>query len=160
MKYMMSGGKMRKFNGIDISEAETMRYAKIQNLISLLQGRGNFVAADAVLEPGMPLSFELGRKIAVVESKIRIGKKRYNANEIKKVTINTEGSMAIYDSRGKKLCGSLGLNVSLNHIELFCVWVRKNNIPVEVVSGKGERLFQYMILFIAVTVMVLLRIIR
>ncbi len=151
---------MGKFNRMDISEAETMRYAKIQSLISLLQGKGNFVATDAVLEPGMSLSFALGRKIAVEGSKIRIGKKSYNANEIKKVTINTEGSMAIYDSCGKKLCGSLRLNVSLKHIELFCVWVRKNNIPVEVLSGKGERFFQYMILFIAVTVMVLLRIIR
>ncbi len=147
-------------NRMDISEAENVRYAKIQNLINLLQGKGNFAATDAVLEPGMPLSFELGRRIAVGGSKIRIGKKSYHANEIKKVTINTEGSMAIYDSCGKKLCGSLGLNVSLKHIELFCVWVRRNNIPVEVVSGNGERFFQYMILFIAVAVKVLLRIIR
>lgn len=137
-----------------------MRYAKIQNLISLLQGKGNSVEIDTILGNVCPSSFELGRRIAVDGEKITIGKKSYKTYEIKKVAINTEGSMALYDSYGKKLCGSLSLNISLDNIEMFCVWVRKNNIPIEVVSGKKERFFQYMILSITVIVLVLVKIMK
>ncbi len=151
---------MEKRNRIDISEAETMRYAKIQNLIRLLQDEGNHSEGiNIVLENELPSSFAMGKMIAVDGEKIRIGKKSYSSHEIKKVIINTEGSMAIYGEDGKKLCGSLRLNVSLDNIELFCVWVRKSNIPVEVVSEKRERFFQYMFLFIVVITVALLKII-
>ncbi len=145
---------------MDMSEAETMRYAKIQNLIHLLQGKGNSVGVDAVLGNDLPAPFQVGRKIAIDGERLTIGKKSYHSYEIKKVTINREGSMAIYDNQGTKICGSLRLNASSDHIELFCVWVRKNNIPVEVISGKGERFLQYLILAIVVMTAVFLKILK
>lgn len=153
---------MAKSGRINISQAETMRYKKIQNLISLLQGKGNTVAVDAIWGNGSPspIAFSLGRRIAVDGEKIRIGKKSYNAYEIEKVVINAEGSMAIYDHFGKKLCGCLRLNASTDNIELFCVWVQKSNIPVEIVSGRRERFFQYAILSIAVAAKVLYEVLK
>lgn len=142
---------------MDISEAETIRYAKIQNLILLLQGKGTSVGVDAVLGNDLPAPFQVGRKIAVDGERLTIGKKSYHSYEIKKVTINKEGSMAIYDSHGTKICGSFRLNASLDNIELFCVWVRKSNIPVEVLSGKGERFLQYLILAIVVITAILFK---
>lgn len=147
-------------NRSKMSQAETMRYTKIQNLINLLQGGEKSAVIDSILGDSLPSPFTIGRRIAVDEKTIKIGKRSYDVFEIKKVTINTEGSMAIYDNNGKKLCGSLSLNVSLENIALFCVWVRKNNIPVEVVSGKGERAFQGAILLVVVIVVVLLKLIR
>lgn len=144
----------------DIVESETMRYKKIQNIISLLQGNENAVLTETILGNKPSLSFTLGRRIAIDGEKIRIGKQSFRAYEINKVTINTEGSMAIYNNYGEKLCGSLSLNASLDNIELFCVWVRKCNIPIEVISGNRERFFQYAILLITVAVIVLLRIIK
>lgn len=151
---------MSKLSRVNISRAETMRYAKIQNVINLLQGKGNSIEIDTVLRNDFPSPFELGRAVAVDGEKIRIGKKVYHFHEIKKVTINTEGSMAIYGEYGKKLCGRFRLNVSSDNIEMFCIWVRKRNIPVEVISGKKERFFQYMILLITVIVLVLLKIMK
>ncbi len=144
----------------EIFDAETMRYKKIQNLINLLQGTGNPAAIDTIFGDSFPSSFKLGKGIVIDGQTIRIGKKSYNSFEIKRVTINTEGSMAIYDSYGKKLCGSLRLNVSLDNIEMFCVWVRKRNIPVEVVSGKKERFFQYVVLSITVAVLLLWKVMK
>ncbi len=144
---------------MDISEAETLRYAKIQNLIHLLQGEENFVGVDAVLGNDLPAPFQIGRKIAVDGERLTISKKSYQSYEIKKVIINTEGSMAIYDNHGTKICGSLRLNASSDNIELFCVWVRKNNIPVEVISGKRERFLQYLILAIVVMMVELIKLI-
>lgn len=150
MKHKLVSRKLR--------EAESMRYRKIQNLIHLLQGKGNSIGIDAALGNDLPAPFKVGRRIAVDGEKIKIGKKSYSSCEIKKVTINTEGSMAMYDGFGKKLCGSLLLNASLNNVELLCIWIQKSNIPAEVVSGKGERLFQYMVVFFAVAAVITLQI--
>lgn len=150
--------KMLKSKKINIYEAENLRYQKIQNLINLLQGNEAEIVSVYGNDPD--LHFKLGRKITIDGENIKIRRKSFLSYEIKKVTINTEGSMAIYDHCGKKLCGSLSLNASLNNIELFCVWVHKNNIDAEVVSGKGERFFQYMILSFVVIVGVLLRIVK
>lgn len=43
----------------------------------------------------------------------------------------------MYNRDGRKLCGSVWLNSSTKNIEMFCVWVRKYRVPVEVVTGKG-----------------------
>lgn len=141
-------------------EAENMRCKKIQNLISLLQGNENSALIDAVLENQPSLAFEVGRRIAIDGETIKIGKQSFSSHEIEKVTINAEGSMAIYNRYGKRLCGSLSLNVSQDNIELFCVWVHKYNISVEVLSGKGERFFQYMLLLITAAAVVLREILK
>ncbi len=151
---------MVNLNKNNMSKAVSMRYTKIQKLIDLLQGNANSAAIDTILGDNLPAPFTIGRRIAVDERTIKIGKKNYNIHEIKNVTVNTEGSMAIYDNNGKKLCGSLSLNVSSENIELFCVWVRRCNIPVEVLSGKGERIFQYVILSVSVLVVVFLKLLN
>lgn len=141
-------------NKSNIAEAETLRYDKIQNLINLLQG------TDTIYGNDFPTNFNVGKRIRIDGEQIRIGKKYYSPNEINKVTINTEGSMAIYDCCDIKICGTLSINVSLKNIELFCVWVHKNNISAEVVSGKKERFFQYAILLITVAVLMTLKIMK
>lgn len=151
---------MVDINRSNMSKAETMRYTKIQNLIDLLQGNTNLAVIDSTLGDSLPAPFTIGRRIAVDETTIKIGKKSYSIHEIKNVTINTEGSMAVYGNNGKKLCGSLSINVSSDNIELFCVWVRRCNIPVEVLSGKRERIFQYVILLVSVIVAVFLKLLN
>ncbi len=148
-------------NKSNIAEAETLRYDKIQNLINLLQGTvQNSALTNTIYGNDFPTNFNVGKKIRIDGEQIRIGKKYYSSNEINKVTINTEGSMAIYDCCDIKICGTLSINVSLKNIELFCIWVHKNNISAEVVSGKKERFFQYAILLITVTVLMTLKIMK
>lgn len=132
-----------------IVQAEEVRYARIQQLIDLLCYRQKNIPVD-LIEEEMQESFAVGMKIKVDGNKIRIRNREYSSVELQKVTINTEGTMAVYDRDGKKLCGSIWLNSSTKNIELFCVWVRKNHVPVDVVSGKGEKVLQMLILVIAV----------
>lgn len=140
-----------------MEKAEAQRYSKIQNIIDYLQGNRNSGLIDILMGDSVPSSFNVGRRISVDGKVIKIGKKNYNTYEIKKVSINTEGSMAIYKNNGKKLCGSLSLNVSMENIGVFCAWVRQNAIPVEVVSGKGERAFQYTFLVIVILVILIIK---
>lgn len=124
-----------------MQKAENARYTKINSLIQCLQGEGNSRVIDILAEDNFPTSFQVGSRISVEEKVISIGKRRYSAYEIQKVTTNTEGSMSIYDNNGKKICGTLWLNVGTRNIDLFCVWVRKNNIRVEVRPGKKRDFF-------------------
>ena len=124
-----------------IMQAEDMRYAKIQRLIDLLCPKEKNIL-EVLAEDGIS-PFDVGKRIKVDGKNIRIKNRDYFAAELQKVTINTEGSMAIYDRNGRKLCGSIDLNVSSKNVELFCLWVRKNNVPAEVVSGTRERIFQW-----------------
>lgn len=144
----------------NIQQAEIMRYAKIQNAINLLQGNGSSIAAEAVWSDTSIAPFKVGRFIVIDDETIHIGKKTYNLHDMGKVVINTEGSMSIYNSFRKKICGCLRLNVSLNNIELFCVWIHKNKIPVEIVSGKRERIFQYAVLTITVAAVLLFTLLK
>ena len=137
-------------------QAEERRYAIIQRLTDLLCNKEEMVV-DQLAENGMYEPFSVGKKIKIDGRNIKIRRKRYSSVELLKVTINTEGSMAIYDREGRKLCGSLSLNLSVKNIELFCVWVRKYNVPVEVVTGTHEKLFQWIILAMAVLAIVLYR---
>ncbi len=137
-----------------IVQAEEMRYARIQQLIDLLCHRQKNIPVDFIAEE-MQESFTVGMKIKVNGNKIRIRNREYSSVELQKVTINTEGTMAVYDRDGKKLCGSIWLNSSTKNIELFCIWVRKNHVPVDVVSGKGEKVLQMLILVIAVAALFL-----
>ena len=57
--------------------------------------------------------------------------------------------MTVYNRDGRKLCGSIWLNSSTKNVELFCVWVRRHCVPVEVVTGKGEKALQILILVVA-----------
>lgn len=140
----MIGNRIEK-----IVQAEEMRYARIQQLIDLLFHKSKNMPVDLV-EEEMQESFPVGMKIKVDGNKIRVRNREYSSVELQKVTINTEGTMAIYNRDGRKLCGSIWLNSSTKNIELFCVWVRKYHVPTEVVSGKGEKVLQMLILVFAV----------
>lgn len=141
-----------------MSQAESMRYAKIQRQIDLLCGKDKTIL-DEMAKDGMKEPFHVGKKITVNDNTIRIKNKTYAPSELK-VTINTEGSMAIYDYSGKKLCGSISLNVSTKNVELFSLWARRHNVPAEVVSGKRERIFQWVVFAVAFLVIILVRFLR
>lgn len=138
---------------MDIVNASAVRYKKIQDMIDLIKGEGSSKAIDAILKNSLFAPFKVGKSIFIDGDTIKIGKKEYYYNDIDKVTVNTEGSIALYDRYGKKLCGSFRLNLSCYNIQLFCIWARLHGIPAEVVSGKKERIFQFLLLaatFIAV----------
>lgn len=139
-----------------MSQAESMRYAKIQRQIDLLCGKDKTILDD-MAKNGMNESFYVGKKITVNGENIIIKNKTYAPYELQKVTINTEGSLAIYDQSGKKLCGSIFLNVSTKNVELFSLWVRKHKVQAEVISGKRERIFQWFLFVLALLVFVLFR---
>ena len=141
-----------------IMRAEDMRYAKIQRLIDLLCPKGNNIL-EVLAEDGIS-PFDVGKRIKVDGKNIRIKNRDYIAAELQRVTINTEGSMAIYDRNGRKLCGSIDLNVSSKNVELFCLWVRKNNVPAEVVSGTRERIFQWCVLVVGVLLVIVYKVLN
>lgn len=137
-----------------MSQAVDIRYAKIQRLIGLLCPKEENVL-DALIEDGLRSPFNVGKRIKIDDQNIRIKNKDYHSTELQRVTINTEGSMAIYDCNDRKLCGSIDLNLSSQNVELFCLWVRKNHVPAEVVSGTCERIFQWCVLAVGVFLIVL-----
>lgn len=140
-----------------MAQAETTRYAKIQRLINLLcQKDENILTILSGNSFNKP--FKVGRKITIDGQKITVKNRTYDYYDLQKVTINTEGSMSIYDRSGRKLCGWVELNLSVKNIELFCLWARKYNVPAEVLSGKRERIFQWLILAVAVLILVMVRI--
>lgn len=142
-----------------MSQAVNMRYTKIQRLIGLLCGEDNTIL-DEIVRTGFTRPFNVGRKITVDGERLWIKNKSYMPYELQKITINTEGSLAVYDSSGKKLCGWSLLNVSVKNIELFCVWARKYHVPAETVSGKHERIFQWGVLALTVLLVVVFRLLR
>jgi hypothetical protein len=142
-------------NGKRIEKAQEFRYSKINHLIQYLQGLNNARLIDELTEDSELTAFCVGKRIRIDGKFIKIGKREYQVYDIKKVTINTEGSMAIYDKNNRKICGALWLNVGAKNIELFCIWVRKNSIQVEVKSGKGELFFQYLFLGIVILIIIL-----
>ena len=135
---------------LDMQQAETLRYALIQNILDIIQNNA--------AEVSVPHDFNVGKRLSVSGSTLHIGKKSFEAYEIGKFTVNTEGSMALYDRYGKKICGTFGLNVSLKNIDIFCKWIKKNNVSAEVVSGKAERIFQYIFMFVGIAVIVLIKV--
>lgn len=120
-----------------ISAAEKQRYDKIKLIVALLCGDSQ--VTEVLIENTPDQTFKTGRRITVDGEIIRIKNKSYEARQLQKITINTEGSMRIFDRYGKKLCSSLTLNSSSANIERFCIWARKHKIPAEVVSGIPER---------------------
>lgn len=132
-----------------IAQTEDARYAKIQQLINLLCHREQR-NLDEFMGDALQENFPVGMKIKIDGNRITIRNRTYSPAELQKVTINTEGTLAVYNREGRKLCGSVWLNSSTKNIELFCIWVRKYHVPVEVVAGKGEKAFQLLILVIAV----------
>lgn len=120
-----------------INEAEKQRYDKIKRIVALLCCDSKLV--EIVAENSSDQHFKTGRRIIVDGEIIRIKNKAYEARQLQKIIINTEGSMRIYDRYGKKLCGSMTLNSSSANVERFCIWARKYKIPAEVVSGVSER---------------------
>ena len=148
----------------DLAGAESARYSKIQNVTNILNddvdgATRSIVFSDLIASTDLQ-PFCVGKAISIDGQTISIGKKSYPAYEIQKVTVNTEGSMAVYNRSGKKICGYLRLNVSMKNIELFCAWVRKYHIPAEIRSGKAERFFQYALLGITVLLCLLYKLTR
>ncbi len=135
-----------------MKQAEAVRYALIQNVLDIIHNN--------VPEVNVPHDFNVGKRFSVSGSTLNIGRKSFESYEIGKFTVNTEGSMALYDRYGKKLCGTLCLNVSLKNIDIFCKWIKKNNISAEVVSGKSERTFQYIFLILGVAAVILIKVLR
>lgn len=139
-------------------QAEDMRYKKIQRLIDLLcpkQERAFDDLLDDLIGTGLCTPFNVGRWIMVEDSGIKIRNILYHASDIQKVKVNTEGSIWIYGPGGKKLCDWRHLNVSTEHVELFCLWVRKQNVPAEVISARGERIVQWSVFASGVLVIIL-----
>lgn len=149
---------MSRLSFPDLSKAVAVRYSKIQNIIRLLSGSEESDKTLSVLKEILPSSFEMGGRISVDGEMLRVGRRTYHVREIGKVVINTEGSMAVYDTSGKKICGTLQLNTGTKNIESFCIWVRRFHVPAEVVSGKTERFLQYAFLFLTVAVVVILKV--
>ncbi len=146
-------------NADKMLQAENMRYKKIERLANLLCDDNplplDYSAMDSLDDP-----FTVGKKITVEGENIIINKKTYSSSDIKSVTISTEGSLAIYDRRDKKLCGWSALNLSTKNIELFCLWARKHNIPAKTVSGNVERGFQLFFLVLVILTIVIIKIIH
>ena len=146
---------LRKKTVKKLSEAENMKHAKIQYITGLLTNNDKLNSILLTL----PLSaFNVGKSIIIDGENITIDKNKYNCREIGNIFISTAGSMAIYDTYGKKLCSRSKLNTNSENIELFCVWVRQNNIPVKVRSGKPELVLQYAIITAVIALMAAIRI--
>ena len=136
--------------------AEKQRYDKINLLIALLCSENRVI--DTVNENTPAQSFKVGKRVTVDGEIIRIKNKSYEARQIQKIIINTEGSIKIFDRYGKKLCGSLTLNSSSNNINQFCIWARKHQIPAEAVSGTPEKVILMVFMGIVTLVVELVKV--
>lgn len=141
------------------ANAENIRYAKIKRLTDLLCSEEKGLI-DAIAENQATAPFKVGKRITVDGDSITIKGKAYSANQLNKVTVSKEGSMGIYDRYGKKLCGWIALNSACHNIELFCLWIRKYNVPAEVLSGKAERIFRIAFLILTVLAIILSKILK
>lgn len=139
-----------------MDQAIKWRYAKIKRMTDFLCSEDKTVLDSVPL----PKSFNVGKWMRIDGQNIIIKNKTYDCFEIKKVTINTEGSFSIYDRSGKRLCWWLELNLSVENIELFCIWARKNGIPAEVVSGKGERTAQWAFFGVVLAMVILIKVLQ
>lgn len=142
-----------------MKQAENMRYAKIERLTDLLC-RKDHTVFDDIIGDEIDKPFKVGKRIAVEGERIAIKNKAYDCFDLKRVTINSEGSFSVYDRSGRKLCGWAELNLSVENIELFCIWVRKHGIPADVVSGKGERTVQWVVFSVALVLIVFIGVLR
>lgn len=142
-----------------MSQAQSIRYGKIERLTELLC-RDNSVPLDYSAMGSLDKPFKVGKRIIVDGQNVSINKKTYCAYDIKKVTINTEGSLSIYSRSGKKLCGWSVLNLSTEKIELFCLWARRNGILSESVSGGSEKAFQLVFLSAVIILVVLIKLLH
>ena len=131
-----------------IVQAEDERYARVRQLVNLLCRREQNTP-DSFMEDALQEPFPVGMKIKIDGSKITIRNREYTSAELQKVTINTEGTLAVYNREGRKLCGSVWLNSSTKNVDLFCGWVSKYHVPVEVVTGRGEKALQILIMVVA-----------
>lgn len=143
----------------EMKKAENMRYANIERLTYLLCQSEHDGFYDAAAEL-LCKSFRVGKRIVIDGERIVIKNRTYSCMDLKRVTINSEGSFAVYDRGGRKLCGWAELNLSAENIELFCIWVRKHGVPAEAVSGKGERILQWVIFSVILALVGLVRVLR
>lgn len=154
--------------GKRMADAETARYGKINALIGILTGEREKIIPGGLLEDSQKNPMEtlfaddfkskinVGGKITIDGDELMIGRKTYGADDLQKVTINTEGSMKLYDRKGKKLCGTFALNLSVKNIEYLCIWLRLHNVAAEVRSGKGEKAFQWAVFATSALIIILI----
>ena len=158
----LESGAVKEFSAMTkkaedkISTAEKQRYDKIKRLTALLCGVNPII--DTLISDMQDKPFKTGGRITVDGEIIRIKNKSYEARQLQKIVISTEGSMRIYDRYGKKLCGSLTLNSSPANVELFCLWARKHKIPAEAVSGIPEKVILSIFLGVVTMVVALVKV--
>lgn len=143
-----------------MSEAENARYGKINNLIGILKGKRDGDIFSGLFESAFKNPINVGRKITIDGDELIIGGRKYGVRELQKVTINKEGSMKLYECGGKKLCGTLSLNLAADNVELLCCWLRLHRVEAEIRSGNGEKAFQWTVAAIAVITVILLQVIK
>ena len=51
---------------------------------------------------------------------------------------------------GKKICGTFTVNYMMENIELLCWCLHHYGVEAEITSGKGERVYQYIVLAIVI----------
>ena len=105
---------------------------------------------DSMIGDGSLQPFSVGRKIKVDKDGINIGRRRMNIRDIGRMRISEEGSMALYDRYGKKICGTFTVNYMMENIELLCWCLHHYGVEAEITSGKGERVYQYIVLAIVI----------
>lgn len=138
-----------------MSKAEKRRSDKIKRMAALLCADSPVI--DKLIADMPETPFKTGGMITVDGESIRIKNKSYEPRQLQKITLSTEGSMRIFDRYGKKLCGTLALNLSSANIERFCLWARKHKIPAEIVSGRSEKFFQIFFLVLVTLIIVLIK---
>lgn len=138
-----------------MSEAVKQRSDKIKRMAALLCADSPVI--DKLIADMPETPFKTGGMITVDGESIRIKNKSYEPRQLQKITLSTEGSMRIFDRYGKKLCGTLTLNLSSANIERFCLWARKHKIPAEIVSGRSEKFFQIFFLVLVTLIIVLIK---
>jgi len=143
-----------------MSDAENARYGKINNLIGILKGERDGDIFSGLFENAFKSPINVGRKITIDGDELIIGNRKYSVRDLQKVTINKEGSMKLYERGGKKLCGTLSLNLASDNIELLCCWLRLHKVEAEIKSGISEKAFQWTVAAIAVITIILLQVIN
>ena len=140
---------LRYYNAVS-DEDKNKKYAVIKQCITMLEGKGDAALVDSMIGDGSLQPFSVGRTIKVDKDGITIGRRRMDIRDIGRMRISEEGSMALYDRYGKKICGTFTVNYMMENIELLCWCLHHYGVEAEITSGKGERVYQYIVLAIVI----------
>ena len=126
---------LRYYNAVS-DEDKNKKYAVIKQCITMLEGKGDAALVDSMIGDGSLQPFSVGRKIKVDKDGITIGRRRMDIRDIGRMRISEEGSMALYDRYGKKICGTFTVNYMMENIELLCWCLHHYGVEAEITSGK------------------------